>query len=156
MSLIPDKNLYVVSSSLRPLTGVWSPEQRFSQTVDTIKSIREKDKNRTFFGFGNISRHFRWARTGNRHYFNYYDVFETFDFSICKVGYDGEEFYFGTNTQQHILEKKLVLEGKPTSDFVKRWFKYSLKGYKMSNEMAAQIIKGLPEVEFHNSTDTGY
>ena len=45
MSLIPDKNLYVVSSSLRPLTGVWSPEQRFSQTVDTIKSIREKDKN---------------------------------------------------------------------------------------------------------------
>ena len=45
MNLIPDKNLYVVSSALRPLTGVWSPEQRFSQTVDTIKSIREKDKN---------------------------------------------------------------------------------------------------------------
>ena len=44
MSFIPDKNLYVVSSALRPLTGVWTPEQRFSQTVETLKRIREKDK----------------------------------------------------------------------------------------------------------------
>jgi hypothetical protein len=91
-----------------------------------------------------------------QHFFNYYEIFNTFDFSVCKVGYDGKEFYFGPNTLQHILEKKLVLEGKPTADFVKRWFKYSLRGYKMPNDIAAQIIKGLHEVEFDARHEAGY
>ncbi len=45
MTLIPDKNLYLVTSALRPLTGVWSVEQRFNQTVQTLKTIKERDKN---------------------------------------------------------------------------------------------------------------
>jgi hypothetical protein len=39
--MIPDKNLFLVTSALRPLTGVWTPEDRFSQTVATLKRIRE-------------------------------------------------------------------------------------------------------------------
>jgi len=45
MNFIPNKNLYVVTSALRPLTGVWSVEERFKQTLSTIESIRERDKN---------------------------------------------------------------------------------------------------------------
>jgi hypothetical protein len=41
--MIPDKNLYIVTSALRPVTGVWTPEQRFEQTIKTLQSIREKD-----------------------------------------------------------------------------------------------------------------
>jgi hypothetical protein len=43
MSLIPDKNLYIVTSALRPIMGNWSFEDRFNQTVASVKSIREKD-----------------------------------------------------------------------------------------------------------------
>ena len=45
MSLLPDKNLYVVTSALRPLTGTWSFSERFNQTIQTLKRIREKDSN---------------------------------------------------------------------------------------------------------------
>jgi hypothetical protein len=39
--MIPDKNLFLVTSALRPLNGVWTPENRFSQTVETVKRIKE-------------------------------------------------------------------------------------------------------------------
>lgn len=39
--MIPDKNLFLVTSALRPLSGVWTPEQRFSQTIETIKTIKK-------------------------------------------------------------------------------------------------------------------
>lgn len=45
MSFIPDKNLYVVTSALRPVTGRWTPTERFEQTVKTLQRIREKDVN---------------------------------------------------------------------------------------------------------------
>jgi len=92
-----------------------------------------------------------------KNFFNSYDdIFSTFDFGVCKVGYDGEGFYFGPNTKQQILEKRLVLEGKPSPDFVKRWFKYGLKGYKMPHSEAAEILKSLPEVEFDARNEMGY
>ena len=92
-----------------------------------------------------------------RDFYNSYDeVFKHFDFSVCKVGYDNEQFYFGPNTKQHILEKKLVLEGKPTDDFFKRWFKYNLKGFKMPHSEVASIIKTIPNLSFDSTQDFGY
>lgn len=43
LNIIPDKNLYVVTSALRPVIGTWSAEDRFNQTVASLQSIREKD-----------------------------------------------------------------------------------------------------------------
>ena len=92
-----------------------------------------------------------------REYLQSYDaIFKTFDFSICKVGYDGSKYYFGPNTYEHIIEKKLVLEGKTTPDFIKRWFKYTLKGYKMDNKLVAEIIKNEPTINLDHSVDEGY
>lgn len=87
---------------------------------------------------------------------SYDEIFNTFDFGVCKVGYDGSTFYFGPNTHQQIIEKKLVLEGKTNSDFVKRWFKYSLKGYKMDNMVVAEIIKKEPSINLDHTEDEGY
>jgi hypothetical protein len=93
----------------------------------------------------------------NRSYFyDYNHVFETFDFGICKVGYDGDNFYFGPNTREQIHKKQLVMEGAATSDFIKRWFKYTLKGYKMDNKVAADIIRNHPNQSLDLSKDTGY
>mgnify|MGYP003344078256 CR=1 FL=1 len=39
--MIPDKNLFIVTSALKPVTGVFSDDQRFSQTIATLKSIRK-------------------------------------------------------------------------------------------------------------------
>lgn len=91
------------------------------------------------------------------YYPGYQEIFNDFDFSVCKIGYEGNNSYvFGPNTQQHILEKKLVLEGRPTADFVKRWFKYTVKGFKMPRQEAANIIKALPEINLDATKDLGY
>jgi hypothetical protein len=40
--MIPDKTLFIVTSSLKPAMGVFKDDERFSQTVASLKSIREK------------------------------------------------------------------------------------------------------------------
>lgn len=90
-------------------------------------------------------------------YPDYQAIFEDFDFSICKVGYLGNyEYCFGPTARQHILEKKLVLEGKVTDDFFKRWYKYDLKGFKMPREQVAEILKTVPNINFDACLDLGY
>jgi hypothetical protein len=39
--MIPDKNLFIVTSSLKPNSGAFSDEQRFSQTIATLSSVRK-------------------------------------------------------------------------------------------------------------------
>lgn len=39
--IIPDKNLFIVTSSLKPAMGTFSDDQRFSQTIATLKSVRK-------------------------------------------------------------------------------------------------------------------
>ena len=90
-------------------------------------------------------------------YPDYQAVFADFDFSICKVGYLGDYNYcFGPTARQHILEKKLVLEGKATDDFFKRWYKYDLKGFKMPREQVAEILKTVQNINFDARLDMGY
>jgi len=40
--MIPDKNLFIVTSALRPSMGVFNDADRFAQTIATIKSLRNK------------------------------------------------------------------------------------------------------------------
>jgi len=40
--MIPDKNLFIITSSLKPNSGAFSDDQRFAQTVATLKSVRNK------------------------------------------------------------------------------------------------------------------
>ena len=40
MSLLPDKNLFIVTSALKPTIGVINENDRFTQTIDTLKSLR--------------------------------------------------------------------------------------------------------------------
>lgn len=40
--MIPDKNLFLVTSSIKPKIGVFSEEVRYLQTIDSLISIREK------------------------------------------------------------------------------------------------------------------
>lgn len=42
MSILPDRNLFIVTSSIKPKIGFFSHEQRYLQTVDTLKNLREK------------------------------------------------------------------------------------------------------------------
>jgi hypothetical protein len=43
MNIIPDKNLFLVTSAIKPLDSVFfTDEQRFQQTIDTLISIRKK------------------------------------------------------------------------------------------------------------------
>jgi hypothetical protein len=39
--MIPDKNLFIVTSSLKPNLGVFSDDDRFAQTIASLKSIRK-------------------------------------------------------------------------------------------------------------------
>lgn len=43
--MIPDKNLFLVTSSIKPKIGVFSEEVRYLQTIDSLLSIREKLPN---------------------------------------------------------------------------------------------------------------
>jgi hypothetical protein len=45
MSIIPNKNLYIVTSALKIVMGVFTYEERFEQTLKTFESIRKKDPN---------------------------------------------------------------------------------------------------------------
>lgn len=40
--IIPDNNLFIVTSALKPAIGAFSDEQRFEQTIASLKSIRNK------------------------------------------------------------------------------------------------------------------
>ena len=40
--MIPNKNLFIVTSALKPAIGSFSDEQRFSQTIASLKSVRNK------------------------------------------------------------------------------------------------------------------
>jgi len=39
--MIPDKNLFIITSSLKPNSGAFSDEQRFTQTLATLLSVRK-------------------------------------------------------------------------------------------------------------------
>ena len=41
MSLIPNKNLFIVTSSLKPNMGAFSDDDRFAQTIASLKSLRK-------------------------------------------------------------------------------------------------------------------
>lgn len=41
MSLIPNKNLFIVTSSLKPNMGTFSDDDRFAQTIASLKSLRK-------------------------------------------------------------------------------------------------------------------
>lgn len=45
MSIIPDKNLFIVTSALIPTIGVFDYETRLNQTIETVKTIKQKDPN---------------------------------------------------------------------------------------------------------------
>lgn len=45
VSLIPNRPLFIVTSALRPGIGVFSDEERYKQTMNTLKSIRSKCPN---------------------------------------------------------------------------------------------------------------
>lgn len=45
VSLIPNKPLFIVTSSLKPAIGVFNDEQRFFQTLNTFESIRKRCSN---------------------------------------------------------------------------------------------------------------
>jgi len=40
MNLLPDRNLFIVTSALKPTVGVINENDRFTQTIDTLKSLR--------------------------------------------------------------------------------------------------------------------
>lgn len=40
--MIPDKNLFIVTSSLKPAIGVFNHQERFDQTIATLESLRKK------------------------------------------------------------------------------------------------------------------
>jgi len=42
MNLLPDKNLIIVTSALNPVIGVVQPEDRFKQTMDSLRSLRKQ------------------------------------------------------------------------------------------------------------------
>jgi hypothetical protein len=42
MNIIPDKQLFIVTSALYPRMGVIGREERFKQTIEGLKSLREK------------------------------------------------------------------------------------------------------------------
>ena len=39
--MIPDKNLFIVTSSLKPAIGAFNDDDRFAQTISTLESVRE-------------------------------------------------------------------------------------------------------------------
>ena len=45
MNLLPDKNLIIVTSALNPVIGVVQPEDRFKQTMDSLRSLRKHFPN---------------------------------------------------------------------------------------------------------------
>lgn len=45
MSLLPDKNLFIVTSALNTGIGVIDPDTRYQQTIDGLKNLREKCPN---------------------------------------------------------------------------------------------------------------
>lgn len=47
--MIPDKNLFIVTSCIKPVIGVFSEEVRFLQTIVSLMSIREKDPDAIIF-----------------------------------------------------------------------------------------------------------
>lgn len=49
MSLFPDKNLFIVTSALKPVVGVISEEDRYKQTLLSLISLRKKFPNDIVF-----------------------------------------------------------------------------------------------------------
>jgi hypothetical protein len=45
MNLLPDKNLFVVTSALNTGIGIVSPEDRFAQTIEGLKNLKNKAPN---------------------------------------------------------------------------------------------------------------
>lgn len=43
--MIPNRPLFIITSALRPMMGVFSDEERYKQTIKTIQSIRSKCPN---------------------------------------------------------------------------------------------------------------
>lgn len=43
MSILPSKNLFIVTSALKPTIGKFNVHERLSQTIETLKSIRKHD-----------------------------------------------------------------------------------------------------------------
>lgn len=78
--------------------------------------------------------------------FRYFDTIEetieSFDFSLCKLGYDGENLHLGTYALFDIANKNLVPE-KITyaTSSIRRIIKYTNKGYKICSGGIADVLQ---------------
>jgi hypothetical protein len=40
--MIPDKDLFIITSSIKPVMGVFNAEQRMNQTIETLQNVRQR------------------------------------------------------------------------------------------------------------------
>ena len=51
-SIIPDKNLFILTSALEPRVGVITKEDRFKQTIATLENLKQKVPKHNIFTDG--------------------------------------------------------------------------------------------------------
>lgn len=90
-----------------------------------------------------------------RFYSSLDEVLDHFDFTICQIGTDGQEWYV-TNPQilEHIDQQKLVVNRFMPETILKRFFKYWTYGYHPDRELVERIQSCTDlNVNFANSND---
>ena len=94
--------------------------------------------------------------------FNYDHVnklFDAFDFTICKFAYDGINCYYPLNYFQHVVERRLIIEGNPRYPLavIKRALKYSKRGFTFEDTYLKDTLKAInsTSINFQDPDQTG-
>ena len=76
----------------------------------------------------------------NKHFFDTVDdVLKQFDLSVCKVGTDGNRFYFGDGALKDIRTRTLNYSGPLRKSAYMRILKYNAYGYRPSRELQEKL-----------------
>jgi hypothetical protein len=82
------------------------------------------------------------------YYPNISSLLDSFDFTLCQVGFDGENFYLADFAMKDILENKLVTNKITFPEAsMRRTFKYTKQGYYMCAGSIAEFLKQIQTLQ---------
>lgn len=122
----------------------FSSKEQHDQVVDWMKKKKAKLLSSNDFNTTYLLNELKIQLIHINYYENIAEVLESFDFSLCKFGFDGEDLTLGDWTLWDVARKRLVPENITyATSTLRRIIKYTNQGFTICSGGLAHILQSV-------------
>lgn len=132
----------------------WTKENKESLTNGASIDWLDVLKTTTSIFTDNTINEYKVQMIKKKFYNNIEEIFNDFDFSVCKVATDGQgEFIFDNLALEDIAHQRLRCTRYSPEGFLTRFIKYNIYGYKMPKEELKHYLS-MPDLDWKVKDDS--